>query len=132
MWRAFLRFTFSQQIKNYLLFTRDKKITILRCIYLQTCGSWSVRDRWPCVFGFLWSICGGIFSFWSIDHISWQVRVKTDLFRKSCSESQKVKSSQVKSSQSQDFDFKFLPKNFIFQIKIERLKLFRIVKPVIL
>ena len=35
-------------------------------------------------------------------------------------------------SQSHDFDFLFLPKNFIFKIKIERLKIFRIVKLVIL
>ena len=47
--------------------------------------------------------------------------------RQTCSESQKVKSSQ-----SHDFDFIFLPKNFIFKIKIERLKIFRIVKLVIL
>jgi len=40
-----------------------------------------------------------------------------------CSESQKVKSSQ-----SNDFDFKFWPENFIFKFKIDRLKIFRIVK----
>jgi len=62
------------------------------------------------------------------------------LLNQACSESQKVKSSQshdfdffkIKKSQSHDFDFKFLPKNFISKIKIERLKIFRIVKPVIL
>ena len=43
-----------------------------------------------------------------------------------CSESQKVKSSQ-----SHDFDFLFLPKNFIFKIKIEHPKIFRIVKLVV-
>ena len=48
---------------------------------------------------------------------------ETDLFRKS--------KSQVKSSQSHDFDFLFLPKNFIFKIKIEHPKIFRIVKLVV-
>ena len=49
------------------------------------------------------------------------------LKKQTCSESQKFKSSQ-----SHDFDFKFLPKNLILKIKIERLKIFRIVKLVVL
>ena len=54
------------------------------------------------------------------------IHFKSLVFNQTCSESQKVKSSQ-----SHDFDFLFLPKNFIFKIKIERPKIFRTIKLVV-